>query len=206
MAKEMSFIILSTGRAGSGYVSKLLTEAGIPTGHEASYNLAGYRRTKLMGESSWLALPFVEEGVYSPETTFYHQVRHPLKVIGSLVNGEMQRYKEYLEFQYNYLPMGSDASYLDYSARFVYEWNNRIEQITKVRWRVEDIDFNTIQMIAYNEGLTLDRPRVVVALSSTSKTTNKHPNVQDIEWDDIQNTDLRNKLKKQAKKYGYRVR
>lgn len=203
MAKEMSFVILSTGRAGSGYVAKLLTESGIPTGHEASYNLSGYSKTSLVGESSWLALPFVEEGVYPADTKFYHQTRHPLKVIGSLVNGEMQKHRDYLDFQTNYLPVGPDEDYLNYSARFVFEWNKRIEKITKVRWRVEDIDFNTIQMIAFSEGISLNRPEVVVALKATSKATNKHPNVQSIDWKDIKDINLRNRLKRQAKKYGY---
>lgn len=200
----MSFIILSTGRAGSGYVAKLLTNAGIPTGHEVTYNLSGYNPSKLIGESSWLALPFVEEGVYNPETSIYHQVRHPLKVIGSLVNGEMQKYKEYLDFQTRYIPMNEGESYLEYCARFVYEWNERIEKITPIRWRVESVDMNTLQMISFNEGIALDRNKATMALLGVSKKTNKHPNTSRIKWSDISNEFYRNALKEQAVRYGYK--
>ncbi len=201
----MSFIILSTGRAGSGYISKLLTEAGIPTGHEVSYNLSGYRGKEFEGESSWLALPYVEEGIYPPDCTFYHQVRNPLYVIGSLINGEMQKYKEYLDFQEQYLPRNDDEDYLEYCARFVYEWNNRIEKITSIRWRVEDVDMNTLQTIAFSSGLKLDRDKATIALLGVSKKTNKHPNTKMVKLKDISDPVLRANLKDQAERYGYNL-
>lgn len=201
----MSFIILSTGRSGSGYTAKVLTNAGIPTGHEISYNLEGNTRTDFMGESSWLALPYVEEGVYPSGTTLYHQTRHPLKTIGSLINGEMYKYSAYLEFQTSAVPMLGSENYLDYSARFVLEWNKRIEKLTKIRWAVESFDFNTIQMIAFNQGVELDGDKAALALMGTSKTTNKHPNTVDVQWRDISNVNVRRALKRQALKYGYRI-
>lgn len=202
---DLSFIILSTGRSGSGYTAKVLTNAGIPTGHEISYNLQGNTKTDFIGESSWLALPYVEEGVYPSGTILYHQTRHPLKTIGSLINGEMYKHSAYLQFQTNALPMLGSENYLDYCARFVLEWNNRIERLTKIRWQVESFDFNTVQMIAFNQGIELDRDRAAMALMGTSKTTNKHPNTVDVKWEDISNAAVRRELKKQAKRYKYRI-
>lgn len=201
----MSFIILSTGRAGSGYIARLLTESGINTGHEISYNLNGYSGKQFEGESSWLALPFVEEGVYPPNTNIYHQVRNPLQVIGSLVNGEMQQHKDYLEFQYEHCPPHDHerSDYLEYCARYVLEWNERIEALTSVRWQVEAVNFNTVFNIAFREGIALNKGRVVMALSGTSKTTNKHPNTQSIDWTDIKTDTVRTALQEQSKRYGY---
>lgn len=200
----MSFIILSTGRAGSGYIAKLLTNAGISTGHEITYNLSGYNPSNYIGESSWLALPFVEEGVYNPNTNIYHQVRHPLKVIGSLVNGEMQKYKDYFNYQTEHLPIRDDEDYLEYSIRFVYEWNRRIEKVTPICWRVESVDMNTLQMISFNEGIALDRNKATMALLGVSKTTNKHPKAKKLTWSDLPDTFYKERLLEQTKEYGYK--
>lgn len=106
------FLIVGTGRCGTVYMAKLLTEMGIPCGHERIFGYEGLeeahkvlakggdnsivsRRSNLQSpglthhltaESSFMAVPFMREPCLS-KTKVIHVVRNPIKVIFSFVNG-----------------------------------------------------------------------------------------------------------------------
>jgi hypothetical protein len=80
------FLITGCARSGTGYTASLFSELGVPCGHEAvftpySTGFEGWGTAQ--GESSWLAVPFVEQ--LPAGTVVLHQVRHPAAVIGSLL-------------------------------------------------------------------------------------------------------------------------
>lgn len=81
--------IVGTGRSGSGYIAKVLTEAGFPCGHEEWYNPFGIHREGLFADSSWCALaPEFEDTVRNTEV--WHQIRNPFDVIASHMKGWSQ--------------------------------------------------------------------------------------------------------------------
>lgn len=79
----MRFVIVGTGRCGTGYMSKILTKAGLPCGHEDIYTVNGISSfiKGLEGDSSWLAVPHLES--IDKDTKVVHIVRNPLKVFRS---------------------------------------------------------------------------------------------------------------------------
>jgi hypothetical protein len=90
-AEVLRFIVLSTGRAGSGFVSATCTELGFPCGHEYFFNpwtahlhldeIKGIN-PGLVGDSAWPAVGWLDE--FSEELPLFHLVRHPMKYVNSL--------------------------------------------------------------------------------------------------------------------------
>lgn len=85
--KKIAILITGTGRCGTGYMAKLLTSAGLPCGHEEIFSFTINKdrliNNEKIGESSWLAAPFLASS-YLDSTTIIHAVRHPLHTIQSL--------------------------------------------------------------------------------------------------------------------------
>lgn len=95
-----------------------------------------------VAETSWLAAPYL--GIEEMEgITVVHLVRHPKKVIDSLVKCQVfevrERYGLYYDFAYHWVPQ---MRYLktpeERAAEFYVKWNNIIEPYADVFWRVED--------------------------------------------------------------------
>src|SRR4051794_440119 len=79
------FVVTGTARSGTAYTAMLLSGLGLRIGHEDVFG----PRTRSFdgwhgqdGDSSWLAAPFLDQ---LPDALVLHQVRHPLKVVRSLV-------------------------------------------------------------------------------------------------------------------------
>ena len=149
-SRRFQVVVTGTGRSGTGFAAQWLTSAGLPCGHEAFFTFTGWdgavkqmrRRPELVGESSWLAAPFLDRPQFD-EALIIHQVRHPRKVAESCMRHPPGTTPLYLEYLEHHCP--EVARYEDdlnkAIARWVY-WNRRIEQATEGResyfWRVED--------------------------------------------------------------------
>lgn len=79
------FVVTGTARSGTAYLGALLGGLGLRVGHEDVFG----PRTRAFdgwhgqdGDSSWLAAPFLDD---LDDALVFHQVRHPLKVVRSLV-------------------------------------------------------------------------------------------------------------------------
>lgn len=79
------FVVTGCARSGTTYMGTVLAGLGLRIGHEAVFG----PRTRSFegwgdrhGDSSWLAAPFLGE---IGDALVFHQVRHPLKVVRSLV-------------------------------------------------------------------------------------------------------------------------
>lgn len=92
MAKSnaLKILVVSTGRAGSGYIAKALSLSGYPCGHEAIFNDPAedivrfqYENSTNYAESSWLAAPFIRSDWFQDDVKIVHLVRHPLAVARS---------------------------------------------------------------------------------------------------------------------------
>ena len=65
--RKKKVLVVSTGRSGSGYLSKLLTLNGIECGHEISFNpdTHGPIEHPYRADSSWLATPYIKENLHN---------------------------------------------------------------------------------------------------------------------------------------------
>jgi hypothetical protein len=192
MGTEPRFVIVGTGRHGSGYISQLLTTAGIRCGHEGWWNPIGERTDGLVGDSSWCAVPFLAEY----RGLVFHQVRHPLDVITSLVaqpeHGPYDELKRQIVTDPHEGPIAfAVASYL--------EVNELAEQFATGRWRVEDVDQGTLAEIGRAVGIEPD----VRALEAIPRNVNRHHDQPRLDWDDLPGGPLTADLDTLAKRYGY---
>lgn len=87
----LRFVILSTGRAGSGSTAAAFNCLGIPCGHESIFNPFTAHldfdemttgAVDLMGDSAWPAVAWIDE--FPENLPLFHLVRHPLKYVNSL--------------------------------------------------------------------------------------------------------------------------
>jgi len=110
----VKFLIVGTGRCGTGYISRVLTRVGVKCGHENVFSIHGIKPNKdYIGDASWLAVPFLPN--FDPESVFVvHQIRHPFKTIGSLVSipGLLQKpFTPYGEYIAHMVPLIWDKDY-----------------------------------------------------------------------------------------------
>lgn len=79
----MKYLIVGTGRCGTGYMSKILTDSGIKCSHEGIFTPYGIKDiNKYDADSSWLAVPHILTYRQTLERVV-HIVRHPLKIFRS---------------------------------------------------------------------------------------------------------------------------
>lgn len=88
----MKYLIIGTGRSGTGFMSKLLTQNDIPCGHE---EVCGYpikiedylkniKSSEYVAESSWLPVPYLEQiKAKYPKLRYIHITRDPIKIVKS---------------------------------------------------------------------------------------------------------------------------
>lgn len=89
------FVVAGCSRSGTTYMAKLLSELGLPCGHERIFNIwrvygigdltdpmtAFFETESKQGDASFLSIPYLDQ---LPEgTVVLHQVRNPLEVIRS---------------------------------------------------------------------------------------------------------------------------
>jgi hypothetical protein len=80
------FVVTGCARSGTAYMAAVFSRLGLSCGHEVVFG----PRTRRFdgfgpqhGDSSWLAAPFLSQ--LPDDTLILHRVRHPLRVVGSLL-------------------------------------------------------------------------------------------------------------------------
>lgn len=101
-------LITGIGRSGTGYMARVLSECGLPCGHERVFNLHtkdpddwGSRQA----ESSWLAVPWLGR-LLTEDVLVYQLVRDPLRWLDSWVETVFsdRRYMNWLATQLGHQP------------------------------------------------------------------------------------------------------
>ena len=208
--RDLRFVVIGTGRCGTGYVSQLLQHCGIPTGHEAVFNpfRDGYVALpddEIVGECSYMALPYLEPYGF-PDTVVVHLVRDPLAVIRSMVGIKYPvADTEYDTFARNHLPRIAALRHRPLtSAIFWYmNWNLRCEKVASYRVRVEEL--TTLERVRdLLEVLRVDvtDEQVLDALKNTPTDYNSRPRA-DVAWDDILLDPFGRDVVHMADRYGY---
>lgn len=188
------FVVASTGRSGSGYISEVLTRAGIKCGHEAYFNPFGERTEGLVGDSSWCAVPDIH---HYPGVVF-HQVRHPLDVITSLVRFPTDP-EIYRSWQCRLFDDPGDP--IVYGMLDWITYNRRIEEYAVTRWQVERVDLAVLRCVSETLDLPLTDPED--ALASVPKDWNRHRPDGRLGWWDLPDGALKNEMQQMAVRYGY---
>jgi len=165
-------VVTGTGRSGTGYMSRLITEAtGHATcGHEGWFAELGDRTPGLDVDSSWLALPAIEAGTWTGPVV--HVVRNPIACVASLLRTEffgMHAGTPYPQFALANCAPAADAlaiSPVAAAVEFWAHWNARCAAAAHLTVRLEDVsDFEggeasigaaTLDLIGLTLGLTFE--------------------------------------------------
>jgi hypothetical protein len=215
---SLRLIVTGTGRCGTGFVSRLLTSAGLPCGHERVFGpkgLIGARAMlegpggELMGDSSWLAAPYLEHECLA-NAFIVHLVRHPLRFAESLLKlyrDNLPSYAAYWRFQCSALPELETLDD-DWPTRLVYywlNWNRLIERQAHgrrwLRFRIED---EPVMLLDRLQAAGLLGEYDPVAIFDDRSYNTVRPGVPyPIKWDDVKDPGLRLDARAMGVRYGY---
>jgi hypothetical protein len=212
-------LIVGCARSGTGYVSGLLTEAGLDIGHERVFSIPDGLTPGPAGQPchdvSWLAAPILSE--LGSEWHIRHQVRDPRAVVSSTlaINLFLDRQSQgsYSEFAFDHTNrINAEVNPIDRGFRYWVEWNKLIESHlgsdgqAPSRHRVEDLDGSWISGVFKSVGLGApDQVKVGVALAAVPHNRNHRGAGPKIELGDIKNLELAEETRYLAKKYGYAI-
>lgn len=183
-------VIIGTGRSGTGYMSRVVTEAtGHATcGHEAWFRAIGDPEPGFDVDSSWLALPAMEVGIWFGPAV--HVVRHPVATVASLLRTELFGAlvgTPYSAFAIEKCKAAADALAVDgpvaAAVEFWANWNARCAAVSQLTVRLEDVsDFEgcgdsvgaaTLDLVGDTLGVTFEWH--VAAEIPTTVNTRPHP-------------------------------
>jgi len=150
---QLSYVVVSTPRSGTGWAHRVYTELGLRCGHEAHYHYgkrqwACVSMPEVWGDASWMAAPFLLE--LPPGTLVLHQVRDPVAAVASMAGhfalwGGDDPYASFMERHMpGTMPDGGDAVR---AAHFWATWHRMIEMyalsradLRYARYRIEDAE------------------------------------------------------------------
>ena len=107
---QLSYVVVSTPRSGTGWAHAVYTAMGLRCGHEAHFHYgkqqwACVSMPEVWGDSSWMAAPFIPE--LPPGTVVLHQVRNPVASVASMA-GHFAKWGEwddpYIAFMMRRMP------------------------------------------------------------------------------------------------------
>jgi len=186
--------VIGTGRSGSGYIARVLSEAGARCGHESWFNPLDERAPGLLGDSSWCAVPDLDGFAGA----VFHQVRHPLDVISSLVKAP--DWGPYLDVRARLMRLDDDP--LRRAIDTYIDWNLACEQRTRFRWQVEHLTGELVAAIADEARVPVANPHAAVA--SVPHDFNFHGPGERLGWGQL-GDHRRFELYEMADRYGYPV-
>lgn len=141
------YLITGTPRSATTYMALLFQSAGIPIPHEQFFGApgGGFWLNYAIGDSSAIAAPFLH--MMPEKTTIIHIVRNPLKVLSSFQRWGFLEDNHLLDFWVGIQAIQNMPSILEYKGldRYIHYyigWNRMVEEYTKCRYRVEDINKN----------------------------------------------------------------
>lgn len=148
---EPLFLGLSTGRAGSRYLTSLLNRAGIPTIHEKNLSPPTWNAQGCLGEVS--AHLVVKGPDTWPRAKVWHFSRHPQPFVTSLI--KFGFWRMHAPAIHPFLQRTGNT--LADSYRYWLEWNRRILEVPSDRrttFRIEDVSPWLIHHLAETIGHT----------------------------------------------------
>ena len=203
----VEYLIIGTGRSGTGFMSKLLTNNGISCGHETLFGLQNVKdfgmllkTTTLKADSSWLSVPHIKE--INKDIKYIHIIRNPIDVIKSFIELNLfcDESSPYIKFIGKYCDLNYNQP-IDKVISYYVKWFKMIESndINKLSINLENIDYEKLSIFVGKELIELEE-------KVNTKTDSKIflANREEIH-NRIKKSSLYNELKELSKRYGYEI-
>jgi hypothetical protein len=137
-----------------------------------------------------------------------HQVRHPLRVIGSFLGfglfKDPSAHGVDGQFMMRHFEFTGDE--LADAMRYYVHWNELCEQVDPsryLRYQLEQIDVELMTGICGFLGELVDRVDIELALRAVPRNFNTQFNSRRIAWDDLPDGPVKHRLQQMALRYGY---
>lgn len=217
---DLKFVIVGSAASGTGFMHKLLCNCDIPTGHETVFNpfyddrACIYDDRKdvpdgLVGESSYMALPYVERGL-DPSTVVVHVVRDTMAVIRSLVGrkflvGGPHGTEVYDAWGHAHLPLVVPLLHKPITTAIFYylRWNERCERVSSYRVRVEDLTTGErVRDLLSVLHVDASDEKIAAAIAATPTNYNSRTRGE-VSVEDVMSDTFVVELMNMAERYGY---
>lgn len=134
---KKKIVVTGCGRSGTLYMTKVLEILGYEVGHEG-FKKDGICSWYITEKSRAILTKRIVEG---QDVTYVHLVRHPLKVISSMMRCELITKRAGLDFFRRTNPEFNHLSIVEHCARYWFEWNIAVQKRfpINITIRVEDI-------------------------------------------------------------------
>jgi hypothetical protein len=198
LAPMPPFVVTGTGRCGTTFVATTLSELGVECGHEKVFSKYGVRkRFGGAGDASYLAVPHLP----TYRGTVIHLVRHPIRVLSSLVGTEFfARDDEWLRPVLPYVSPTGDV--VADAMRYVVTWNELIEPHADRRVRIEDFASTLPEVFdTLDRTLPNDADERLAQVSPTLNTRDRAEEIQSLA--DLPALPTRDALEALGRRYGY---
>jgi hypothetical protein len=201
----LRILVAGTLRCGTAYTAQVLNLIGIPCGHGWVYspqNVRRYPEIELLGDASPLAAPFVRDF----NGLVLHQVRNPLKVIGSLLSSTLFQHPRASgsEGESLALHFAFTGDLLSDAMRYYTDWNTRCERHNNyLRYRIEDLDAGLLGRIAGLIGHEVEDRTIRRALEMVPTDANTHYHARSVKWSDLPDGPAKDALTRLAARYSY---
>lgn len=126
-SRKLTLVVTGTGRCGTGYVSRVLEDAGVVCGHEVAHGPNGQRHVPgLQADVSWLAVPHLRNARRRGASVGL-LYRHPAAVISSFVGIDFfTTPSAYLDFaRLHCTELDPEATPFENACIWYNEWNRR---------------------------------------------------------------------------------
>lgn len=169
------FLIVGTGRSGTGYMAEVLTESGLETGHEKVYNPQSLRYVESgihdfpywpkngFGDSSWMAVPYLGRFLEAGGKAV-HITRHPYDVLASLVGigflsmiGLHAPYETFANYHMSHITgdfktTRNRGEIILRNAEFIDQWLAKIGRFDLPTYKIEEMDEISLKKIFTDVG------------------------------------------------------
>lgn len=215
----MKFLVTGCGRSGTGYVSKLLGNLGIRTGHEDVCLPEGIRNHALRefdGDVSCWGIPYLGQLIWSDEVSVVHLVRHPFHVGRSYSHRRLfhtipdpRDHYARAFYDEDRIPWALDDPADRFAAWWI-RWNLAVELATAWsdvphRFRVEDLrEARFVTALADAVGFPTDEAAAAKAIAATDPTYNTKPRDNSFTLRGL-SPSVRDLLNDTATRYGYNL-
>lgn len=163
----MKLLVTGTGRCGTGFMAKVLSEAGFPCTHEGVYRFHGpVVDSYPPAESSWMAVPYLDR-VSAPVVLVF---RHPAAVVRSLLGTKFfETPGPYRDFAFQHEPDLAQMTYINAAWTWWLRWNLRALPHATAVVEVDNVDWGRIAPLIDVEAKVLADAAEVVGTSYNSR-------------------------------------
>lgn len=185
-------VIVGTGRSGSAYIAQVLRACRVVCGHESWFNPWNSHVDGLDVESSWAA---IVEGLDDFDGPIFHQVRHPLDVISSLV--KHPSHGEYAAMRDRMFPYVPDDP-IEVALFNWFYFVEACEHVAQRTWRLEDVDAGLLVDIGKAVDIDVTYEAAETALAIVPRNFNFHGEGARLGWDDLPDGWVKDQVRKWA--------